>query len=71
MLVITRMSLLTGNYGALGQKVIHNHCLLVAIFTSIDKAAATVMMMLMVVSVVSWRLTSVVTIHHVVCGRHR
>ena len=62
------MSLLTGNYGALGQKVIHNHCLLVAIFTSIDKAAATVMM---VVSVVSWRLTSVVTIHHVVCGRHR
>ena len=68
MLVITRVGLLTGNYGALGQKVIHNHCLLVAIFTSIDKAAATVMM---VVSVVSWRLTSVVTIHHVVCGRHR
>lgn len=68
MLVITRVGLLTGNYGALGQKVIHNHCLLVAIFTSIDKATATVMM---VVSVVSWRLTSVVTIHHVVCGRHR
>ena len=68
MLVVTRVGLLTGNYGALGQKVIHNHCLLVAIFTSIDKAAATVMM---VVSVVSWRLTSVVTIHHVVCGRHR
>ena len=65
MLVITRVGLLTGNYGALGQKVIHNHCLLVAIFTSIDKAAATVMM------VVPWRLTRVVTLHHVVCGRHR
>ena len=68
MLVITRVGLLTGNYGALGQKVIHNHCLLVAIFTSIHKATATVMM---VVSVVSWRLTCVVTIHHVVCDSHR
>ena len=69
MLVITRVGLLTGNYGALSQKVIHNHCLLVAIFTAIDKAAATVMGMLLMV--VPWRLTRVVTLHHVVCGRHR
>ena len=68
MLVITRVGLLTGNYGALGQKVIHNHCLLVAIFTSVDKAATTVMMLMVVVP---WRLTRVVTLHHVVCGRHR
>ena len=68
MLVITRVGLLTGNYGALGQKVIHNHCLLVAIFTSVDKAASTVMMLMVVVP---WSLTRVVTFHHVVCGRQR
>ena len=57
MLVITRMGLLTGNYGTFCQKVIH-HSLLVAIFIAIEMV------------VVPGRLTRVVTLHHVVCGRH-
>ena len=62
MLVITRVGLLTGNYGTLGQKVIHNHSLLVAIFAPVDKATTAMMVMM----VIPGRLTRVIALHHVV-----
>ena len=66
MLVVSRMGLLTRNYGTLCKEIIHKHRLLAVVFTRIKTADTVIVMVVMM----SRSLTRGVTFHHIIRDGH-